>query len=118
MTSNAFFIKISNSSNLSFTNALKLSGGLIGHVSGNGLTLVIYAKFGWSEANLFLTSLIAVSLLSLAFFKEPERVNAGEGLDFRGDVLAFLRAKRLGLACFSYNLSVSARRLDCLARCL
>ena len=27
MTSNAFFIKISNSSNLSFTNALKLSGG-------------------------------------------------------------------------------------------
>ena len=97
MTSNAFFIKISNSSNLSFTNALKLSGGLIGHVSGNGLTLVIYAKFGWSEANLFLTSLIAVSLLSLAFFKEPERVNAGEGLDFRA-MFGFFKGKKAWLS--------------------
>ena len=41
--------------------------------------------------------MIAVSLLSLTFFKEPERVNAGEGLDFRA-MFGFFKGKKAWLS--------------------
>lgn len=73
IASSALIIKISTPQNLASANSLGASGNFIGHVLGTGVTLIIYANFGWIASTLFLVFLTLIALFMIITFKELPR---------------------------------------------
>ena len=52
-------------------NGIQLAGGLLGHMLGGGVVLMIYPFVGWTGAVLLLAAATSVSFVQLLFFREP-----------------------------------------------
>lgn len=73
IASSALVIKISTPQNLASANSISAGGNFIGHVLGTGVTLIIYANFGWIASTLFLVFLTLIALFMIIAFKELPR---------------------------------------------
>lgn len=97
VASNAFFMKISDSFGLEKINASKFAGTMLGHIVGNGLTLIIYAKFGWNATVCFLAVITAISAINVLFYKENTQILTNESLKFK-EMILFFKGKKAWLS--------------------
>lgn len=56
------------------TNGIQVMGGYLGNLLGGGVTVLVYAAFGWTAAICFLAVVTAIPLISIATLRE-ERVH-------------------------------------------
>ncbi|SDD88745.1 Predicted arabinose efflux permease, MFS family [Auraticoccus monumenti] len=52
-------------------NGLQVLGGYLGNLLGGGLTVVVYDRWGWAAAMLFLAAVTALPLLNIVLLREP-----------------------------------------------
>ena len=53
-------------------NGVQVGGFYLGQILGGGMMLVLFARLGWRPALLAMALLLALPLVNLAFFREPE----------------------------------------------
>lgn len=78
IASDGLAVRILQRSERGIGNGVQVGGYYLGQILGGGLTLALFARFGWRPAILAMAAFMALPFLQLLSFSEPERVDRGQ----------------------------------------